>query len=97
MQPQGQPTPAATRLCYVRACRAAVGDIRELSRQTGLSLRTGAIEIADRCSLVAVPESADDDVIAALRQYSIKGKRAAVCRERCPTRLPVRQRPPPRW
>lgn len=67
-------------------CRAAVRDIREFSRQTGLSLRTGAIKIADRFSVVAVPESADDDVIAALRQSSIKGKRAAFCRELYPAR-----------
>ncbi|MDQ5856065.1 MAG: DEAD/DEAH box helicase [Actinomycetota bacterium] len=34
----------------------------------------GAIEIADRFSLVEVPESAADDVIAALRHTTIKGK-----------------------
>jgi ATP-dependent RNA helicase DeaD len=42
----------------------------------------GAIEIADRFSLVEVPESAADDVVAALRQVSIKGRRATVRRER---------------
>ena len=46
----------------------------------------GAIEIADRFSLVEVPESAADDVIAALRQTSIKGRRATVRRERYPAR-----------
>jgi ATP-dependent RNA helicase DeaD len=46
----------------------------------------GAIEIADRFSLVEVPESAADDVVAALRQVSIKGKRATVRRERYPAR-----------
>src|SRR5579875_1425093 len=46
----------------------------------------GAIEIADRFSLVEVPESAADDVVAALRQASIKGKRATVRRERYPAR-----------
>jgi ATP-dependent RNA helicase DeaD len=42
----------------------------------------GAIEIADRFSLVEVPESAADDVIAALRPVSIKGRKATVRRER---------------
>jgi ATP-dependent RNA helicase DeaD len=42
----------------------------------------GAIEIADRFSLVEVPESAADDVVAALRQVSIKGRKATVRRER---------------
>ena len=46
----------------------------------------GAIEIADRFSLVEVPESAADDVIAALRQASIKGRKATVRRERYPAR-----------
>src|SRR6185437_8805785 len=34
----------------------------------------GAIEIADRFSLVEVPETAADDVVAALRQVTIKGR-----------------------
>jgi ATP-dependent RNA helicase DeaD len=42
----------------------------------------GAIEIADRFSLVEVPESAADDVVSALRQVSIKGRKATVRRER---------------
>ena len=42
----------------------------------------GAIEIADRFSLVEVPESAADDVVAALQQASIKGRRTTVRRER---------------
>ena len=42
----------------------------------------GAIEIADRFSLVEVPESAADDVVAALRQVSIKGRKTTVRRER---------------
>ena len=42
----------------------------------------GAIEIADRFSLVEVPEAAADEVIAALRQSTIKGKKATVRRER---------------
>jgi ATP-dependent RNA helicase DeaD len=42
----------------------------------------GAIEIADRFSLVEVPESAADEVIAALRHTTIKGRKPAVRRER---------------
>ena len=42
----------------------------------------GAIEIADRFSLVEVPEAAADEVIAAMRAGSIKGKRTTVRRER---------------
>jgi ATP-dependent RNA helicase DeaD len=42
----------------------------------------GAIEIADRFSLVEVPESAADAVIAALRPISIKGRKATVRRDR---------------
>jgi ATP-dependent RNA helicase DeaD len=46
----------------------------------------GSIEIADRFSLVEVPESAADDVVAALRHTSIKGRKATVRRERFPAR-----------
>ena len=46
----------------------------------------GAIEIADRFSLVEVPESAADDVVEALRQASIKGRRTVIRRERYPAR-----------
>jgi ATP-dependent RNA helicase DeaD len=46
----------------------------------------GAIEIADRFSLVEVPESAADDVVAALRQVSIRGRRTTIRRERHPAR-----------
>ena len=42
----------------------------------------GAIEIADRFSLVEVSEAVVDDVIDALRGAKIKGKRTAVRRER---------------
>lgn len=75
-----------TRL-FVGAGRAAgvrpqdlVGAIAGESRLTGRDI--GAIEIADRFSLVEVPESAADEVIAALRNASIKGRRTTVRRER---------------
>jgi ATP-dependent RNA helicase DeaD len=41
----------------------------------------GAIEIADRFSLVELPEDRVDDVIAALRATTIKGKRLTVRRD----------------
>ncbi|GAA1814757.1 DEAD/DEAH box helicase [Planosporangium flavigriseum] len=55
---------------------AIIGEARLSTREIGL------IEIADRFSLVEVPESAANDVIAALRASTIKGKRATVRRER---------------
>ena len=42
----------------------------------------GAIEIADRFSLVEVPEQMADDIIEALRGTTIKGKRVTVRRDR---------------
>ncbi len=52
----------------------------------------GAIEISDRFSLVEVPASAADDVVASLRRSTIKGKKATVRRER-PTGAGARRRP----
>jgi ATP-dependent RNA helicase DeaD len=72
---------------FVGAGRAAgvrpqdlVGAIAGESRLKGRDI--GTIEIADRFSLVEVPESAADEVIAALRGSTIKGRRATVRRER---------------
>jgi ATP-dependent RNA helicase DeaD len=59
-----------------------VGAIAGESGLTGREI--GSIEIADRFSLVDVPESAADDVIVALRASTIKGKKATVRRERYP-------------
>ena len=42
----------------------------------------GAIEIADRFSLVEVPDDAVDEVIAALKRTSIRGRKANARRER---------------
>ncbi len=54
-----------------------------IAGETSLSGRDiGAIEIADRFSLVEVPEAAADEVVAAMRAGSIKGKRTTVRRER---------------
>jgi ATP-dependent RNA helicase DeaD len=57
-----------------------VGAIAGESRLSGRDI--GMIEITDRFSLVEVPEDAADDVIAALRHSTIKGKKAPVRRER---------------
>ncbi|MBP2326886.1 ATP-dependent RNA helicase DeaD [Kibdelosporangium banguiense] len=62
-----------------------VGAIAGESRLSGRDI--GAIEIADKFSLVEVPEAAADEVIAALRRATIKGKKPTVRRERdSPTR-----------
>jgi ATP-dependent RNA helicase DeaD len=54
-----------------------------IAGESGLSGRDiGAIEIADRFTLVEVPEAAADEVVAALRQATIKGKKPTVRRER---------------
>jgi ATP-dependent RNA helicase DeaD len=57
-----------------------VGAIAGESQLSGRDV--GAIEIADRFSLVEVPDSAADDVIAALRRTTIKGQKVTVRRER---------------
>jgi ATP-dependent RNA helicase DeaD len=61
-----------------------VGAITGESNLSGRDI--GTIEISDRFSLVEIPESAVDDVVAALRQTSIKGRRTTVRRERYPAR-----------
>ncbi|HEV7900003.1 MAG TPA: DEAD/DEAH box helicase [Planosporangium sp.] len=80
------PRSGMTRL-FVNAGRSAgirpqdlVGAIAGESPISGRDI--GSIEIADRFSLVEVPESAANDVIAALRGSTIKGKKAMVRRER---------------
>jgi ATP-dependent RNA helicase DeaD len=57
-----------------------VGAIANESRLSGRQI--GAIEIADRFSLVEVPDSAVNDVVSALRSTTIKGKRVTARRER---------------
>jgi ATP-dependent RNA helicase DeaD len=54
-----------------------------IANEAGIDARTiGSIEIADRFSLVEVPEDAADDIIAALGASTIKGKRVVVRRDR---------------
>jgi ATP-dependent RNA helicase DeaD len=80
------PADESTRL-FVGAGRAAgvrpqdlVGAIAGESRLSGRDI--GAIEISDRFSLVEVPESTADEVIAALRASTIKGRKPTIRRER---------------
>jgi ATP-dependent RNA helicase DeaD len=86
-QPRGRRGTAATTRLFVGTGRSAgvrpqdlVGAITGESYLSGRDI--GAIEIAERFSLVEVPESAADDVVAALRRTSIKGRSATVRRER---------------
>jgi len=86
-QRRGRRTTAATTRLFVGIGRSAgvrpqdlVGAITGQSYLSGRDI--GAIEIADRFSLVEVPESAADDVVAALRRTSIRGRSATVRRER---------------
>jgi ATP-dependent RNA helicase DeaD len=54
-----------------------------ITGEAGLTNRDiGAIQITDRFSLVEVPESAADRVIAALQRSTIRGRRPTVRRER---------------
>jgi ATP-dependent RNA helicase DeaD len=90
-QRRGRPATAGTTRLFVGTGRVSgvrpqdlVGAITGESHLSGKDI--GAIEIADRFSLVEVPESAADDVVAALRRTSIKGRKATVRRERYPAR-----------
>jgi ATP-dependent RNA helicase DeaD len=83
-RPARHPGAGTTRL-FVGAGRSAgirpqdlVGAIAGETRLSGRDI--GAIEIADRFSLVEVPESAADEVVAALRATTIKGRKATVRR-----------------
>jgi ATP-dependent RNA helicase DeaD len=80
------PAEGMTRL-FVGAGRSAgvrpqdlVGAIAGESRLSGRDI--GTIEIADRFSLVEIPEGAADDVIKALRRTTIKGRKPTIRRER---------------
>jgi len=84
---RGRGATAGTTRLFVGTGRAAgvrpqdlVGAITGKSYLNGRDI--GTIEIADKFSLVEVPESAADDVVAALRQAGIRGRTATVRRER---------------
>jgi ATP-dependent RNA helicase DeaD len=54
-----------------------------ITGEAGLTSREiGAIQVTDRFSLVEVPESSADKVIAALQRSTIRGRRPTVRRER---------------
>ena len=46
------------------------------------SSAVGAIDIADKFSLVEVPEEIADEIIAALRSTTLKGRKVSVRRDR---------------
>jgi ATP-dependent RNA helicase DeaD len=86
-QRRGRPATAGTTRLFVGTGRSSgvrpqdlVGVITGKSYLSGRDI--GAIEIADQFSLVEVPDSAADDVVAALRGASIKGRKTNVRRER---------------
>jgi ATP-dependent RNA helicase DeaD len=86
-QRRGRPAAAGTTRLFVGTGRSfgvqpkdLVGVIARKSYLSGRDI--GTIEIADRFSLVEIPEAAADDVVAALRQVSIKGRKTTVRRER---------------
>jgi ATP-dependent RNA helicase DeaD len=86
-QRRGRQATAGTTRLFVGTGRSAgirpqdlVGAITGESDLSGSDI--GAIEIADRFSLVEVPESAADDVVSALRHTSIKGRKTTIRRER---------------
>ena len=86
-QRRGRPAGAGTTRLFVGTGRSSGVRPQDLvgviARQSSLPGRDiGAIEIADRFSLVEVPETAADDIVAALRQVSIKGRKTTVRRER---------------
>jgi ATP-dependent RNA helicase DeaD len=90
-QRRGRGAAAGTTRLFVGIGRSAgvrpqdlVGAIAGESYLSGGDI--GAIEIADRFSLVEVPESAADDVVKALRGTTIKGRSATIRRERYPAR-----------
>jgi ATP-dependent RNA helicase DeaD len=75
-----------TRL-YVGAGRAAgvrPGDlVGAIANEVGIDASAiGAIEIADKFSLVEVPAEIADDIVTALRASTVKGKRVPVRRDR---------------
>jgi ATP-dependent RNA helicase DeaD len=89
-KPARKSRPDATRV-FVGLGRAAgvrpqdlVGAITGESSLSGRDI--GAIEIADRFSLVEVPQAAADEVVAALRKTQIKGRKATVRLDRGPGR-----------
>ncbi len=85
-KPSRGPSEGMTRL-YVAAGRSSgirPGDlVGAIAGETDLSGRDiGAIEIADRFSLVEVPEGGAEQVIAAMKRTTLKGKKVLFRREK---------------
>jgi hypothetical protein len=54
-----------------------------IANEAGIDARAiGAVDIADRFSLVEVPDEAVDEIIGALRNTTIRGKKVVVRRDR---------------
>jgi ATP-dependent RNA helicase DeaD len=70
--------------------RDLVGAIAGESSVDGRSI--GAIEVSDRFSIVEVPDDSAQEVIAALRATTIKGKKATVRRDRTAPSNPNKRR-----
>ncbi len=72
---------------YIGAGREAgvrAGDlVGAITNEAGISSRDlGAIEIADRFSLVEVPESIADQVVAAMRKATLRGQKVTIRRDK---------------
>jgi len=86
----GEPMEDAVRL-FIGAGRVAgirPGDlVGAITGEAGIASRDlGAIEIADRFSLIDVPESRAEEIMAALRATTLRGKKVTVRRDRGPSR-----------
>ena len=80
------PTDGRTIRLYIGAGRQAgirPGDlVGAITGEAGIQSRSlGAIEIGDRSSYVEVPETLADDIIAALKATTIRGKKVSVRRD----------------
>jgi ATP-dependent RNA helicase DeaD len=67
-----------------RAAGVRPGDlVGAIANEVGIDASAiGAIEIADKFSLVEVPAEIADDIVTALRASTVKGKRVPVRRDR---------------
>ena len=63
--------------------RLSPDQARAIANEVGIdSSAIGAIQIADRFSLVEVPDEIADDIVEALRRTTIKGRQVLVRRDR---------------
>ncbi|RQW86208.1 DbpA RNA binding domain-containing protein, partial [Micromonospora chalcea] len=83
----GRPRTGGTTQVFIGLGRRAgvrpqdlVGAITGETRISGRDI--GSIEIADRFSLVEVPQAVADEIISGLRGTTIKGRKATVRRDR---------------